>query len=167
MAQMEIDKVVETMIETAGNADIEFCLNAAPATPIDEHFCQHITHLLVNESEAAIMSGRERNENSKGAFYANATGDDHRPAFDAKVEYTTGARDTFTGAYSSDYVHQKANSAWDIKTAIFRANKAAAITIQTVGAQHSIPWADEIDHSNASYNVSNIVRSSSVAATDY
>lgn len=33
VAQMEIDKeVVETMIETAGAAGIEFCLNAAPAT---------------------------------------------------------------------------------------------------------------------------------------
>lgn len=117
VAQMEIDKeVVETMIETAGKAGIEFCLNAAPATPIGKLFYRHLTHLLVNESEAAIMSGRDRDEvnaetwpiiaqeflnrgvknvvitlGAKGAFYANATGSDHCPAFDVKVEDTTGA----------------------------------------------------------------------------
>lgn len=37
VAQMEIDKeVVETIIETAGTAGIEFCLNAAPTTPINK-----------------------------------------------------------------------------------------------------------------------------------
>lgn len=117
VAQMEIDReVVETMIETAGNADIEFCLNAAPATPIGKRFYRHLTHLLVNESEAAIMSGRDRDEvneetwpiiaqeflnrgvknvvitlGAKGAFYANANGSDHCPAFNVKVEDTTGA----------------------------------------------------------------------------
>jgi ribokinase len=117
VAQMEIDKeVVETMIETAGKAGIEFCLNAAPATPIGKRFYQHLTHLLVNESEAAIMTGRDRDEvneetwpiiaqeflnrgvknvvitlGAKGAFYANATGSDHCPSFDVKVEDTTGA----------------------------------------------------------------------------
>lgn len=117
VAQMEIDKeVVETMIETAGKAGIEFCLNAAPATSIGERFYRHLTHLLVNESEAAIMSGRHRDEvteetwpiiaqeflnrgvknvvitlGTKGAFYANATESDHCPAFNVKVEDTTGA----------------------------------------------------------------------------
>jgi len=117
VAQMEIDKeIVETMIDTAGKAGIEFCLNAAPATPIGKRFYRYLTHLLVNESEAAIMSGRDRDEvneetwpviaqeflnrgvknvvitlGAKGAFYANATGSDHCPAFNVKVKDTTGA----------------------------------------------------------------------------
>lgn len=117
VAQMEIDReIVETMIETAGKAGIEFCLNAAPATPIGKRFYNHLTHLLVNESEAAIMSGRDRdevNENpwpiiareflnrgvknvvitlgEKGVFYANAMESSHCPAFDVKVKDTTGA----------------------------------------------------------------------------
>lgn len=114
---MEIDKeVVEKMIETAGKAGIDFCLNAAPATPIGKRFYRHLTHLLVNESEAAIMSGRDRDEvneeswptisqeflnrgvqnvvitlGATGAFYANATGSDHCLAFDVNFEDTTGA----------------------------------------------------------------------------
>ena len=71
VAQMETDKeVVETMIETAGKAGIEFCLNAAPAAPIGKRFYQHLTHLLVNESEAAIMSGRDRDEVNKETYLA-------------------------------------------------------------------------------------------------
>lgn len=63
VAQMEIAKdVVEQMIETAGKAGIDFCLNAAPATPISKGLYRYVTHLLVNESEAAIMSGREVDE---------------------------------------------------------------------------------------------------------
>lgn len=58
-------------------------------------------------------------------------------------------RDTFTGAYASDYLRQKARGTWDIKSAVVRANKAAAITIQSVGAQHGIPWSDEIDNFDA------------------
>lgn len=117
VAQMEITKdVVEVMIETAGKAGIDFCLNAAPATPIGKGFYRHLTHLLVNESEAAIMSGRDRDEvnedswptiaqeflnrgvrnvvitlGAKGAFYANADGSAHCPAYEVAVKDTTGA----------------------------------------------------------------------------
>ncbi|KAF6810478.1 hypothetical protein CSOJ01_06290 [Colletotrichum sojae] len=149
------------MIATAGTGGVEFCLNAAPATPIAEHLYRHVTHLLVNESEAAIMSdGKEVREGTwssiaqgflrrgvknvvitlgaKGAFYANAKESGHCSAFDIKVLDTT--------AYASDYLRQKASGgAWDIRSSVIRENKAAVMTIQTVGAQDGIPWADEID----------------------
>ncbi|KAH7017714.1 hypothetical protein EDB80DRAFT_874408 [Ilyonectria destructans] len=66
---------------------------------------------------------------------------------------TTGAGDTFTGAYSSDYLCQKAKRTWDIRSAVVRANKAAAITIQNMGAQDGIPWVDEIDDFDAPHKV--------------
>ncbi|KAK3687267.1 ribokinase [Podospora appendiculata] len=166
-----------TMIETAGNAGIDFCLNAAPATPIGRRFYRHLTHLLVNESEAATMSGRDRDEvneeswpaiaqefldrgvknvvitlGAKGAFYANADGPSGNcPAYEVVVKDSTGAGDTFTGAYSSDFLRQKAKGTWDIKSAVMRVNKAAAMTIRSVGAQDGIPWSDEIDRFDALY----------------
>ncbi|KAJ8127296.1 hypothetical protein O1611_g6339 [Lasiodiplodia mahajangana] len=171
VAQMEIDKeVVEEMIETAAKANIDFCLNAAPATPISEHTYRHITHLLVNESEAATMSGRRRDEvneatwptiaqeflkrgvrnvvitlGAKGAFYATSEESGHCLAFDVDVVDTTGAGDTFTGAYAAAYLRQKAKGQWDIKSAVVRSNKAAAMMIQAMGAQTGIPWGDELD----------------------
>lgn len=54
-------------------------------------------------------------------------------------------RDTFTGTYASEFVREKARGNWDMRSAVIRANKAAAITIQSFGAQCDIPWADEID----------------------
>ena len=75
-------------------------------------------------------------------------------------------RDTFTGAYASDYLRQKAKGKnWDIRRAVLRANKAAAITIQSVGAQDGIPWADEIDAFEAPSIVPGIVRLGSTAGS--
>jgi ribokinase len=117
IAQMEIRKeVVQQMIETAGKAGIEFLLNAAPADPITMRSYRYITHLLVNESEAAIMSGRDLNEvnqdtwpkiaqefldrgvknvvltlGEKGAYYATATDRAHVPGYKVKVVDSTGA----------------------------------------------------------------------------
>ena len=55
-------------------------------------------------------------------------------------------RDTFTGAYATEYVRQKiTQDTWDIEKAVIRACKASAVTICTLGAQDGIPWADEID----------------------
>lgn len=58
--------------------------------------------------------------------------------------------DAFTGAYAAAYLRQKAKKQWDIRSAVVRANKAAAITIQAMGAQAGIPWGDELDKFDAS-----------------
>ncbi|KAL9052636.1 MAG: hypothetical protein Q9162_005262 [Coniocarpon cinnabarinum] len=116
VAQMEVlTEVVEQMIETAGLAGVDFCLNAAPAYPITNQTC-HLIHLLVNDSEAAIMSGRDLHEinadtwpeicheflyhgvknvvitlGAKGVYYANAVEEGHCPAYDVNVVDATGA----------------------------------------------------------------------------
>jgi len=96
------------MIETAGKAGIDFVLT--------KRTYRWITHLLVNESEAAIMSGRDLDEvnqdswpvicqeflkrgvanvvitlGAKGAYYATATVQGLCPAYKVKVMDTTGA----------------------------------------------------------------------------
>lgn len=117
IAQMEIRKeVVQQMIETVGKAGIDFLLNAAPADPITIRSYRYITHLLVNESEAAILSGRDLEEvnqdtwpeiaqefldlnvknvvitlGAKGAYYATTTESDHVPGYKVNVIDSTGA----------------------------------------------------------------------------
>jgi ribokinase len=117
IAQLEICKEgVERMIETAGLAGVDFLLNAAPATSITQESYRYITHLIVNETEAAILSGRELNEivettwplvaqafvelgvknvvitlGENGAYYATAKDHGHIPAFKIEVLDTTGA----------------------------------------------------------------------------
>jgi len=54
--------------------------------------------------------------------------------------------DSFIGAYAVDYVRQKhRGEKFDIVQAITFASKAAARTIEAIGAQESLPWADEMD----------------------
>ena len=60
--------------------------------------------------------------------------------------------DTFTGAYSSEYLRQKDAGRWNIREAVVRANKAAALTIMQLGAQRGIPCCDEIDKFDAPFN---------------
>ncbi|KAL2882736.1 hypothetical protein SGCOL_001947 [Colletotrichum sp. CLE4] len=134
VAQMKMDKeVVEAMIRDAGHAGVLFCLSAAPGSPINSNLYRSITHLLVNESEAAIMCKVKRNDvkektwlkiaekflmggvknvvitlGAKGAFYANANGkvNGHCPAYVVTVKDTMGAGEVFAGAYASEYLRQ-------------------------------------------------------------
>ncbi|KAI1344051.1 ribokinase [Xylariaceae sp. FL0016] len=178
VVQMEMDRAtVEKMIEVAGQGQVELCLKATPASPIAKSTYRHITHFIVNESEAAIMSGRPRDEINKdtwlsvarefinfgaknvvitlgamGAFYATAEESGRCLAYGVDVVDTTGAGDVFTGTYASEYLRQKGNGAWNIRDAVTRANKAAALAVQRIGAQTGIPWADEIDAFSAPPN---------------
>ncbi|KAK1711189.1 hypothetical protein CaCOL14_010497 [Colletotrichum acutatum] len=135
VAQMEIDKeVVETMIYTAGEAGIPFCLNAAPASPINPALYRFITHLVVSESGAAILLDFTKDKvdkdfpktaqrllslgfenvvitlGAKGAYYADAKLNGHCAGYPVQVMDTTGASDAFTGAYAADYVRQMSSS---------------------------------------------------------
>jgi ribokinase len=49
------------------------------------------------------------------------------------------------GNYALEYVRQKHHDTWDIKEAVGHGCKAAAKTMEQLGAQESIPWADEIN----------------------
>jgi ribokinase len=117
LVQMEIRKeVVEQAIETAGEAKIDVILNAAPADPITARTYPYLTHLVINETEAAILSGRELDEvtqeswpvickeflqrgaknviitvGEQGAFFATATDSGLIPAYKVNVVDTTGA----------------------------------------------------------------------------
>jgi len=60
ISQLEIDlKAIEKLLETAGKAGIDVLLNAAPANSILSDLYRHVTHLVVNETEAATLSGRD------------------------------------------------------------------------------------------------------------
>ena len=69
------------------------------------------------------------------------------PARKVKVVDTTAAGDTFTGAYAVAAARWRADAqgqAFDIDAAIAHANRASSMTVQKMGAQSSIPWADEV-----------------------
>ncbi|GAB7324354.1 hypothetical protein MBLNU13_g08306t1 [Cladosporium sp. NU13] len=172
ISQLELElSAIEKMLETAGRDGIKVLLNAAPATSMLSNLYQYVTHLVVNETEAAILSGSklrdvnsttweeitrgfldDRVENvvitlgARGAYYANNETSGQVSAFKIVPVDPTGAGDTFTGAYAAEYVRQeKAGEKWDIEKAVKRACAAGALTVTRAGAQEGIPWADQID----------------------
>jgi ribokinase len=63
----------------------------------------------------------------------------------ADVVDTTGAGDTFVGAYAVSVVRQKREGKrFNIQRAVEWANRAAARAVEKEGAMNSIPWVDEV-----------------------
>lgn len=78
---------------------------------------------------------------SKGAFYDYNGQSELVPAFKVKAVDTTAAGDTFIGAMVSVLKPDFSN----LKEAIVFANKASSLTVQSYGAQPSIPYKETID----------------------
>lgn len=164
-------ELVVQVLATASRNGVDTLLNAAPAHYLVSSTYKHITHLLLNRNEAAMLSGREVDElnnpeawetaaeyfirlgvknvvitlGKKGTYYATQKGDKGvvEAIPNVKVVDTTGAGDTFVGMYSVEYITQKQEGEWNISRAIARACRASARTIERLGAQEAIPWGNE------------------------
>ncbi len=139
-------------------------LNPAPARKVEDEVLALVDVLVVNETEAAAISGikvdsREHAEaaadwllgrgvrevivtlGAAGVVYASKEGERVSvPAFRVEAVDTTAAGDTFIGAYAADR-----DRGASVQEALQWANAAAAIAVTRPGAQSSIPSADEVD----------------------
>ncbi|KAL2109496.1 hypothetical protein VUR80DRAFT_2376 [Thermomyces stellatus] len=166
--QMEIPlETVTQILTTAKRLGVPVLLNPAPALKFDEKFYPCIKHLVVNESEAAILSGCKEEDldsqegrakvakvfhdlgveyvlitlGSRGVYYSVAGKQSaYVPAEKVAAVDTTAAGDTFVGVYAVEAVKGE----FDIEQAVKLANRAASKTVQKKGAQESIPWGDEL-----------------------
>ena len=169
--QLEIPlPTVLAALKTARENSIPVLLNPAPAVPLPADVYHGLAHLVVNETEAAILSGVDVSIlddeaglekvaeifidrgcaqaiitlGARGTYFMDGGGRKGLvPAEKAKVVDTTAAGDTFVGTYALDVVGADGVE-FDIEAAVRRATKAAKITVERPGAQASIPWRDEI-----------------------
>ncbi|KAK7912185.1 hypothetical protein PG985_014666 [Apiospora marii] len=78
-------EMIETIMKIAGKAGIGFCLNAA----------ERVKNETWSDIDQVFLDGGVRNVfitlGSQGAFYANAEGAGHCPAFDVKAKDITSA----------------------------------------------------------------------------
>lgn len=168
LLQLEIPlPTVLQILQTARRQGVPVLLNAAPAEqlPADSYAC--ITHLVVNETEASVLSGTtldlspETRDNElarvaghflvlgvqhvvitlggAGVFHASTSTSGLVPAVKTMVVDTTAAGDTFIGAYALGLVQGQT-----VAAAVAWANRAAAVAVGRRGAQESIPWLDEV-----------------------
>ena len=158
------------ILKTAQQNNIEVLLNPAPAQKLPNEAYLAVTHLVVNESEASIVTGNEARDidwrsdaaqhktlldlgarhviitlGARGVCYLSKG----KPiqtfaAQKVNVKDTTAAGDTFVGAYAVAIMLNRDRSETAMAKAIDWANQAAAKTVERPGAQSAIPWANEL-----------------------
>ncbi|MDQ0115281.1 ribokinase [Paenibacillus harenae] len=165
LLQNEIPWVTtESVIRGASADGARVFFNPAPAIRIPDELFTNIDTLIVNETEAQVITGipvsdpisAENAANwiiGKGAANVIVTlGEkgslllgrqcpvNHVPAFRVKAVDTTAAGDTFIGAYAA------ANAeGMEAARALIFAGAAAALAVTKAGAQSSIPSREEIE----------------------
>ncbi|KAG4428439.1 hypothetical protein IFR05_016077 [Cadophora sp. M221] len=167
---LQLEIPVETtvrILRATRERGVQVLLNPAPAVELPDGAYVGLKHLVLNETEAFILSGCDapalEDEKTlpgvadvfhkrgvanviitlggKGVFFSGEGGEKGlMRAQKVEVVDTTAAGDTFIGAYALEVV----KGGVGIESAVSRANGAAAKTIGRRGAQKSIPWADEL-----------------------
>ncbi|QQE79935.1 ribokinase [Alicyclobacillus sp. SO9] len=149
-------------MEFAHRYNVKVYLNPAPAMELPQEVYPWIDTLIVNESEASMLTGKPVHSvadarqaaqvfieygvsaavvtlGASGSLYLNQIGTEvQTPSFPVKAVDTTAAGDTFIGALAS-----RADS--DIGAALRYATAAAALTVAKQGAQTSIPSLHEVE----------------------
>lgn len=164
--EIPLDTVVR-IIDEARQRGIMVLLNPAPALEIPDEAYAGVTHLILNETEAAVLCNNSselglqpaaqswldlgvRNVvitlGARGAFYYSVEAKGGNVEVEnVKVVDTTAAGDTFVGAYAVRVAqHIEDGTFFDLKAAVKWANVAASKTVEKEGAQNSIPWLDEL-----------------------
>ncbi|KAL8760862.1 MAG: hypothetical protein Q9184_002972 [Pyrenodesmia sp. 2 TL-2023] len=161
------------IITTARQKGIPVLLNPAPAVELPKEVYAGLEHLVLNQTEAQtlaagieISSTRDNDDGrlhdicthfhrlgvqnviltlgGEGVYWRSSTaseGTQRRVPAERveKVVDTTAAGDTFVGAYAVGVA-----TGQGVGRAVLWANKAAARTVEEEGAQHAIPWRDDV-----------------------
>ncbi len=163
--QMEIPtETVSCAIELCKKHSVKVVLNPSPLTSFNESFLYGVDYLVPNESEAAALIGidyEKTGDDDWNAFMHKYSirnliitlGKDGCCCYDGvnpSVVFpsrkrdavdTTGAGDTFLGAFVSALSKGKA-----ISEAICYANTASGIEVTRHGTQKAVPTKDEVEY---------------------
>jgi ribokinase len=164
--QLEIPiEAVKEGLNLAKKFEKTTILNPAPAMDLDNEIINNIDILIPNEHELERISkvkivdtksmiyaagvlldkGIKRiivTLGSRGVLYIDSNGHEFYNAYDVNVVDTTAAGDSFIGGFTSSYVIDPNN----IGKAIEMGQKIAALSIQKVGAQSSLPTLEDVEN---------------------
>lgn len=151
--EIPLDTVLQ-IIRTAKKVGVEVLLNPAPAVKLPNEVYEATTHLIVNETEAALLAGTTVEEietsgsdwgkvakgflekgvknvvvtlGAKGAFFTDAVDSPGEMITGEKVSVvdTTAAGDTFVGAYALEVVRRQGEKVKGEKGSMSKAVKWA------------------------------------------
>ncbi len=147
----------------AKRAEVKVVFNPAPAQNLSNEVLAQVDYLIVNETEAALLSGVAVNDLTGAAAAATilisrgarnvlltlgaagmwvATPDEaySLPARQVEVVDTTAAGDTFVGSFAVAIAE-----GMNMRAACMFAQSAAALAVTKLGAQSSIPYRVELE----------------------
>lgn len=155
LLQHEISKeTIDYVIKRCYEENIPVLLNPAPYMDVPEEWIKKVKYITPNEHEAALMfKGYTRNEiltsnngkvimtaGKEGVFYGENNSIINISGFDVKAVDTTGAGDTFNGAFAVARSEGK-----NMKESIRFANAAAALSVTKFGAQSGMPYRKDVE----------------------
>jgi ribokinase len=162
LLQMEIPyETVKIICRLASAAGKKVMLNVAPARKIETEVLRQVDILIVNETEAEIITGRKIESigeegitelllehgakavvltlGKRGCIMKSREQHHFVPAFNVKSVDSTAAGDTFCGALAAELGRDRS---WE--EALIFASAAAAISVTRMGAQPSVPEENEV-----------------------
>lgn len=162
--QFEIPlEVVDYALAKVAGLGVRTILNPAPCRPVSREFLARADCLVLNETETRMLTGHQVESlheahqaaqtlltwgiaeviltlGDRGALLANRDGVTHVPARKVQVIDTTGAGDAFVGALAVARVHGLGS-----REAVRSATCAGTLAVTKLGAQTSLPSADELE----------------------
>lgn len=153
MLQLEIPvETIEYVLEVCKKLDVPVLLNPAPAANFKTEWINQVTYLTPNETECEVMFGADYETvlkqypnklivtlGGEGAAYYDGEQIVKVSGFKSNVVDTTGAGDTFNGAFA--HAITSGNS---IEEAVQFANLAASLSVEKFGAQGGMPTSEEV-----------------------
>jgi ribokinase len=164
-AQLEVPlETVEFAARLASDASVPFVLNPAPAQKLSAEFLRMVDVLTPNETEAGILTGVEvTDENSaqiaakdllhsgvkaviltmgaQGYLLATEDAVEFVPSIKVNAVDATAAGDAFTGSLGVGLARGKT-----LREAALFANHVAALSVTKMGAQSSMPDAEQVEN---------------------
>lgn len=155
---MQLEIPLDTVIyvcEICAERDIDVLLNPAPAIKLPQGLLDKLRFITPNEHEAALVYDHDGPMETllrqypekliitlgpQGTAMADISGKIIRtPAGEAQVVDTTGAGDTFNGAFAHAFTQGKT-----LEQALLFANMAAGMSTEKLGAQAGMPTSDAV-----------------------
>ena len=142
------------IVRRAAAEGLKVLLNPAPFETVPDDVLEKLAYVTPNEHEAALMfPGLSREEilsrpactvlmtvGKEGVLFGGEEGPETVPGFTVPVVDTTGAGDTFNGAFA-----RAAADGLPLREAVRFANAAAALSIGKIGAQGGMPRREEVE----------------------
>jgi ribokinase len=153
---MEIPlETVEATLRLAHQQRVPVILNPAPAQRLPLEWLQLARYITPNQHELTTLLGADPSEDfrvlmrrapcpvvltrgAEGAWFREQGEPQHQQSFDVKVVDSTGAGDTFNGAFAV-FLHE------GLDVAVRKACAAAALSVTQLGARAGMPYRADVE----------------------